>query len=381
MVDQTDHDDEAELLEEPAEPDAIQRLNQTFFQTSPGAYLRERAYALMTERRDPPTLSEEAAPASRATHQRVAARLGAVAEDIDHLADTAMPAERGDTTHALAAFILAHHANESLVRNVLAFSDSSAGDSPWLHLSGRSSSRKALQFLPRVRELLSLSREEFDTRIKKFAFGAPEILQAAIASGGDTEARLDHVKRWVRHCARAVLLNANAYNAAKHGLASTSSFSRISLVVHAPPTEDESQGSTLLHEESYIAGPTIETLETRKDEDKNQVWRRVDRVVDPIAEITSTLVVAEMLDASWEVGRCLYLQKAPIAISYLVGPTPEEVASSETVTPGVLDSPLWVPPLSRAASQDVLKRLAPRPGDANTNPEPSTGSEGSRPST
>lgn len=336
-------------------PDAMHRLNERFLQASPGAYLRARAYALMSEHPAAPASAGGAAPLYKATRDRVEARLGAATDSIGHLADTALPADRGDTTHALDAFILAYHAYESLLRNLFAFCDSSADSSPWLHLSSRSSHRSAPQFPERLRDLLDLDVAAFDLRVKKFIFGGPGVLSWAAEAGYDSTARINYVGSWVRHAAHSVLDNANAYNAAKHGLASISSYSRISLLVKEPLTHAD-EGQVLLEEESYLAGPNIDTLEVRKL-DGARLWRSVTRVVDPVADIASTLVVAEILDAAWEIGRGAYLGKEEVSVSFLVGPSPRDAARSDHIRVGVLDLPLEATPLPHPASQKVIARL------------------------
>ncbi len=254
------------------------------------------------------------------------------------------------------AFMLAHHAGESLLRHFLAQVDSDTTHPPWLLMSARTR-----DFRQRVLRLVDLPQDKIEPIVAWAFGGSREQLEERVGADA-VDAYLSHAAHWLRHCARWHLENSNGYNAAKHGLSSLPSHARVSFLAEPerPGDEPPVQAAT---EVPMLAGAVLTTLEHEGTGNALR-WYQVTRAVDPAGLVAVVLVLAELLDAVWQVGRARHLG-VPAELALVSGPDLQTVMAGHHLEWGTLKMPVAVLPLPPDEAQATLARLLGEPSDAS----------------
>jgi hypothetical protein len=327
----------------PADPEQLskpvralaERLNRDFYERSPAEHFRARA-DMVTAFADG---TAAAAPPGTFT-QAVISRL----PDWSAAAEDGSGIEAAQLAVTVEAFMLAHHAAESLLQQLFAHLD--ARQSPtWLVLSLWDS-----KFKGRVANLRDKVDDEELRRIAGWAFLGDAEQVSAHAAVADIEARLSHVTRWLREAADFHLHTGGGYNAAKHGLSAVPAFRHVSFVKSdegrpvAPPIE-------------LFAGAALLSLETN-GKGRERTWQQVARLVDGPGLVSMTLVLADLMDSLWQVGRARALG-VPAEVSLIPGPSPSDLRAGHDREWGEIRLPLMTPPkMSDEASAALMDHLA-----------------------
>lgn len=322
-------------------------LNEDFLTSQLGRYFRSRALAWMVE----PDLEEDddgdfTWPESEAASE-VRRRLGS----------TYAPGAVGQATsvRTIAAFMLAHHAAESVLRHFLALLDAREKNSvAWLELARLQGSREFRNRLTSFRNESALSNDAVAL------FIPPELHQ--VMDGGEIGPELrpkaiEFCRAWLRHFAWFHLDSSPGYNAAKHGLSLVAGSSQISFLVD----EDSWEGTgDPPGEVVFLRGQELRTLEYEWRGDE-RVWLRASRYVDPAGLIAWTLIASELLDWLWAVERAR-VNQVETAVPVYWQPLPRETIEEWTKSWGRLGMPLGVLPMQDGPSLDsVLERLGDLP--------------------
>ena len=228
--------------------EAARLVSEAFLGAHPGRYFRTRAI-LWAQTADQPTDPDEPTwPATEAGDQ-VKDRLG----EHDYVEGRQADVQAAST---LDAFMLAHHAGESLMRHFLALLSATTNPIPvpWLEMVTLQEGR---EFRRRLKIIVDASKEILDEAIGAL-FVPPELAaiireEASRANGQDsgktndatadsdnTDAGEDVLadtyrfcRTWLRHFARKFLDEGNGFNAAKHGLSTVAGYSQ--LAFHPDP--------------------------------------------------------------------------------------------------------------------------------------------------
>ena len=272
----------------PPEPDELsepvralaERLNREFYERSPAEHFRARA-DMITAFADG---TSTAAPPGTFT-EAVLGRLPnwSVADDESNV-------EQAQLAVTVEAFMLAHHAAESLLQQLFAHLDARPQSPTWLVLSLWDSKFKA-----RVTRLRDDIDDNQMLRLAGWAFLGDVEQLSAQAEKEDIEARLRHVTRWLKEAADFHLHTGGGYNAAKHGLSALPAFRHVSFV----KSEDgQPVGAPL----QLFAGAALLSLETQ-GKGRDRKWQQVARLVDAPGLVAMTLVLVELMESLWQVGR------------------------------------------------------------------------------
>jgi hypothetical protein len=331
----------------PADPEELsepvralaERLNRDVYERSPAEHFRARA-DMVTAFAD-----GTAAAAQPGTFtQAVISRL----PDWSAAADDGSGIEAAQLAVTVEAFMLAHHAAESLLQQLFAHLDARPQSPTWLVLSLWDS-----KFKGRVANLRDKVDDEELRRIAGWALLGDAEQLSAQAAAADIEARLSHVARWLREAAEFHLHTGGGYNAAKHGLSAVPAFRHVSFVRSdegrpvAPPIE-------------LFAGAALLSLETN-GKARERTWQQVARLVDGPGLVAMTLVLADLMDSLWQVGRARALG-VPAEVSLIAGPSPSDLRAGHSGEWGEIRLPLMTPPkMSDEASGALMDRLASSP--------------------
>lgn len=344
---------------------AARRVSETFLGANPGRYFRTRAIR-WAQTADQPADPDAPTWPTTAAGDQVRERLGGH----DYVGDRRADVQAATT---LDAFMLSHHAGESLMRHFLALLSATTNPVPvpWLEMVSLQEGR---EFRRRLRALLDASDTSLDEAIETL-FVPPE-LAAVIrqeadpsssqthAAGGDatdiTEdggeavaATIRFCRVWLRHFARKFLEAGNGYNAAKHGLSTVTGYSQ--LAFHPDPDAWEGPGP-VPEGQVILEGPEIRTIEHDGARGDQRRWFSVTRHVDPPGLIAHTLIAADLLDWLWEIERARKL-RTPAAVPILSGPLPKDVIHGHYRSWGHLRLPLGVLPLEGPVRDATLRRL------------------------
>lgn len=344
---------------------AARRISEAFLGAHPGRYFRTRAIRWAQTADQPADSDAPTWPATTAGGQ-VRERLGGHDYVEDRRADV-------QATTTLEAFMLAHHAGESLMRHFLALLSATTNPVPvpWLEMvtlqEGREFRRRlkalldasdtpldeAIEALFVPPELAAIIRQETDRSSRQ----APDASADApdIAEDGDeaVAATIRFCRVWLRHFARRFLEAGNGYNAAKHGLSTVAGYSQ--LAFHPDPDAWEGPGP-LPEGQVILEGPEIRTIEHDGARGDQRRWFSVTRHVDPPGLIAHTLIAADLLDWLWEIERARKL-RTPAAVPVRSGPLPKDVIHGHYRSWGHLRLPLGVLPLEGPARDATLRRL------------------------
>jgi hypothetical protein len=186
-----------------AADEVARRLNEAFFSVSPGDHFRARAAMLLE-------LGDRAAGAGTPTEP------GPFTHDVRSRlpgwsSEPHTDRVREQTALTVEAFMLAHHAGESLLRQFLAQISAGPKAPPWLVMSARSE-----KFRQRLLVLRDMPSEDL-ARLAAWAFLGDREQLEALAGKDAVDAHVAHAAGWLVHCASWHVETSNGYNAAKHG--------------------------------------------------------------------------------------------------------------------------------------------------------------------
>lgn len=154
----------------------------------------------------------------------------------------------------------------------------------------------------------------------------------------------------------------NGYNAAKHGLSSLPSHVRLSFLADPEPAGDK-PAATGATEVPMLAGAVLITLE-HEGRANAQRWYQVTRAVDPAGLVAVVLVLAELLDAVWQLGRARHLG-VPAKFALVSNPDFRTVMAGHHLEWGTFKRPIAALPLPPEEAQATLARLLAEPADGS----------------
>jgi len=290
-------------------PENFQVLNEEFYEGDPADYFMRRLQGLLILSGRPDairTLLSEGVEAGGARIQlRAEAGLGSESTEQD--------AEGRSRFITADAWLLLHHASETLLRLYLAHSDDDL--CPPLQI--------ARQRLPgafkeevkaRFREAASLEHYAANGRV---FYNSPTAEGLTDLDSEGREALLANVEGLLRLFAD-VFLDAESYNAIKHSMAIRTGHSRFNLTVNGMD-----MGTT--------EGPHIEYLGIHKSGER-LVWAHKTKWLNLDLIVARIYVAHRMILALWLAARSRYVGASLEAVPSLGSPTPEELSRSDSVT-------------------------------------------------
>ena len=301
-------------------------LNADFYEGKPWLYFDRRLMHVARLAADPEGYHDALDEAVRIGPMEVAQVARALSED--------EPSGLDDQSFVAAeAQVLLHHTAETLLRLLHAHApDTSRGfpACPWLTMSRLTSPRQFKGWARR--RILDSSPDERRGLVE-------DVFAGVLAS--ETEA--DAVTRHIRLCARH-FLDADSYNAAKHGFALQGSHSRLNVEV-----------------ENVVAfeteGLTIDWLAARGQEPR---WVRTTRWFSVGTTLALAFFATRLIRGLWESARHRYLDE-PISPELRV-PDPSDLFGAFNVPDAVLaerEEPLWYEGVERTMT---VRKTVRRPG-------------------
>lgn len=315
-----------------------ERLDQEYYERSPAEHFRTRA-EMISAFADGVTAG---APAGDFTRD-VLSRLP------EWHAEEHEPGESEAARLAVTveAFMLAHHAAESLLRQFLAHLDARPAAPVWFLMSVRDRT-----FRKRVTHLRdSATDEDLRSAVTRGLLG--DRATADVEAGAEAvTARIEHAVNWLRQAANLHLEAGTGYNAAKHGLSALPTTRHISFV-----RSDAETGAPQGRPIELFAGAALLSLESEgKAPDRR--WFQVARLVDSPGLVAMTLVLADLMDSLWQIGRARQLRE-PAAVSLISSPSFGDLITGRTREWGEIRMPLVRPPSgSSLVTEAVLQHLA-----------------------
>jgi len=293
-----DNDLMAQLREEDRglSPDNAPMLNQRFYDAQPWAYFRRRL-AHLAQTADP---DAELVPpgGTMFTVGKAQVRLdpheGEDREaDVSSIANTRFVAAEGE--------VLLHHTSETVLRLALAHlpaEDGALPEAPWLALARE---RSFKTFKERLRETFLA---DIDIHARRQSMQLLFDRHPARDDDG-ADQRLDELARYLAYLTR-VVLDADAYNAAKHGFALRGD--RSALDVHVDN-----------HSVMAASGYSVALLHVVGDRSGRRRWRLTERwySIDVTVALIST--ATDLLENLWAVARRRYLG-APLPVVFTPPP-------------------------------------------------------------
>ncbi len=328
-----------------------QRLDREYYERSPAAHFRARA-TMISAFAD----GVAAASAPGTFTQDVLARLPEWSSD-ETSDDSGDAVEAAQLAVTVEAFMLAHHAAESLLQQLFAHLDARPQAPIWFVLSVWDA-----KFKDRVARLRDDVSDDALRNIVDWAFLGDGEQLSATAGRAAVEARTAHAISWVRQAADFHLNTGGGYNAAKHGLSAIPALRQISFVrsEHGRPVEAPIE---------LFRGAALLSLESQ-GKSKQRKWFQVARLVDASGLVAMTLVLSDLLDSLWQVGRARHLGE-PAKVSLIGTPSFGDLIAGRSEQWGEVRLPLMVPPkMSDEATQALLAHLATYSSDPDDDAEP-----------
>ena len=301
-------------------------LNADFYEGKPWVYFDRRLMHVARLAADPEGYHDALDEAVRLGPMEVAQVRRAPADD--------EPSGLDDQSFVAAeAQVLLHHTAETLLRLLHAHAPPSSGDfpaCPWLTLSRVTSPR---QFKGWVRSRVLDSSADERQRVVE------DVFAGTLDSDLDVETVATHIRLSARH-----FLEADSYNAAKHGFALQGSHSRLDVEV-----------------ENVVAfeaqGLTIAWLAVRGQDPR---WVRTTRWFSVEATLALAFFATRLIRGLWESARHRYLDE-PISPELRV-PDPSDLFGAFNVPDAVLaerEEPLWYEGVERTMT---VRKTVRRPG-------------------
>lgn len=315
-----------------------QRLDRQYYERSPTAHFRARATMICA------FADGVAAKSAPGTFTRdVLVRLPEWSSD--ETSDDSEAVEAAQLAVTVEAFMLAHHAAESLLQQLFAHLDARPQAPIWFVLSVWDA-----KFKDRVARLRDDVSDSALRDIVDWAFlGDGE--QLTVTAGHDAvEARIAHAISWVRQAADFHLHTGGGYNAAKHGLSAIPALRHISFV---RSEQGEPVGSPI----ELFHGAALLSLESQ-GKPKQRQWFQVARLVDAAGLVAMTLVLSDLMESLWQVGRARQLHE-PAVVSLMATPSFGDLIAGRAEQWGEVRLPFMAPPkMSDEATTALLAHLA-----------------------
>lgn len=327
-----------------------QRLDREYYERSPAAHFRARA-TMISAFAD----GVAAASAPGAFTQDVLARLPEWSSD--ETSDGSDAVEAAQLAVTVEAFMLAHHAAESLLQQLFAHLDARPQAPIWFVLSVWDA-----KFKDRVARLRDDLSDDALRDIVNWAFLGDGEQLTATAGHDAVEARIAHAIGWVRQAADFHLDTGGGYNAAKHGLSAIPALRHVSFV-------RSEQGQPVGAPIELFRGAALLSLESQ-GKTKQRKWFQVARLVDAAGLVAMTLVLSDLLDSLWQVGRARQLGE-PAVVSLIATPSFGDLIAGRTEQWGEVRLPFMAPPkMSDEVTHALLAHLATYSSDPDDDAEP-----------
>ncbi|HVA19654.1 MAG TPA: hypothetical protein VMU55_05740 [Solirubrobacteraceae bacterium] len=304
-----------EQKRKPREDDGLsvenyQPLNEEFYAGDPADYFIRRLQGLLILKGKPDALRELMLEGVDAG----GVRLQLTAGDGPGAESAKDDAEGRDRFVTADAWLLLHHASETLLRLYLAHTQ--GAPCPALEIAR---DRRAGAFKKQIRHRFIVSRRspEHHAENGEAFYGSPTAEGLSDADDDSRQALLDNVEGLLRLFA-STFLDAEAYNAIKHSMAIRTGNSRLNIKVG-----DRDLGTT--------EGPHIEYIGIRETPERF-VWAHKTIWLDFDLIVARVYTAQRMILALWLVARHRYLGVQLDAIPSLRHPTADELSRSDAIT-------------------------------------------------
>lgn len=263
-------------------PESFGELNQAFYGTEPYLYLRRRLMNLVLTRASGEKLEEIAS-------QGLKVGIANFGYEFDNESK-----EAREKFEIAESEVLLSHVSETVIRIYLAHRE--IPHCPWLELCRVRSPSK---FKSKTESLLkSIQSGKEDVQIQTVFYGRPD--RRALSPEVDEESWTKSTKTlrdYLSFFADRVL-DANAYNAAKHGLALVAGSSSLEIQANGDP------------EPMVLSdGPALECLVISTEKDGRKRWAREAKWIDPDRISTHAWMGCQMLESIWTIGKARYLRE------------------------------------------------------------------------
>lgn len=265
-------------------------LNEAFYATPPFDYFNQRLEAVLL-------VSGKGEELEALLAQGIAVgdlRAGGVPPARDPTDERAAARERYIVAEAT---VLLHHTAETLLR--LYLSHERLPPCPWLALAKETNFRVFKEKAHRLGEDLAGGQRSED--VAAVFFGARERTSLNPSPPAVAwQQGLENVAAWIGWFAQH-FLDANVYNAAKHGLALRPGDSSVSL--RAPATAGAvGEGEEILG----ASGPSLEYIEIATDDSGQRYWQRTTRWIDVGRSLAYVFMACRLIKALWAVAKARY---------------------------------------------------------------------------
>jgi hypothetical protein len=281
-------------------PEQFPGLNGTFYATRPWQYFRHRHRYL---------LLAAGAPEKLLAIARDGVEIGRLAFRLSDDPDEAVEDEEDRKRYLLAETeALMHHVSETLLRLYLAHE--SLPECPWLEMARV---RSAGEFKQRVEKRFTRSDADANrSALARVFFGADQREKITPTPDADGwERGITNVEFFLRHYARH-FLDADVYNALKHGLA-----------IRAGESGMQLDDGELIQ----VEGTALEFLSLRRDQGGHQRWNMTTRWIEIERALSFVYVATALIESMWDIGRARYLGELPKSINAWLKPEYEQVAN------------------------------------------------------
>ncbi len=318
-----------------------QTLNEDFYAGDPADYFAQRLYGLLLLKGKPEAVRALLAEGVETGGVRIQLQSGTTPDARPEEED----AESRDRFFTADAWLLLHHASETLLRLYLAHAQ--GAPCPALEVARE---REPGSFKKKMHErfIRSTPSPEHHGENGVVFYGSPT---AAGLVGYDEDGRnalLSNIEGLLRLFA-STFLDAEAYNAIKHSMAIRAGNSRLEVTV-----DDMDLGTT--------QGPHIEYVGIRRMQERS-VWARKTLWFDFDLIVAQVYTAQRLILALWLMARHQYLGAELGAVPPLGRPTPDELRRSESITWISMTRDLLYDQLDDTAEQRPRGEKADSPAD------------------
>lgn len=271
-------------------------LNESFYKTRPWHYFRYRLNYLVLiagKQEDVAKLLDDPFQVGR-LKVGPRDRSGDGDPERERIAD-----EDAQAFVAAEAAVLLHHASETLLRLYLAH-EPPLSECPVLEIARQ---RNPAAFKRKVEErfLNGLGQEERRRSVRIIFYGTNDRSVFRETPPDDAwNGGPDNIEHFLRYYAEA-FVDADLYNAAKHGLAINPGEATVELADH--------EGEEILR----AKGRAIEYLSEREEEDGVRTWTRATKWVDLELNVGFIFMATRFMESIWDIARARYCEQLPEA--------------------------------------------------------------------
>jgi hypothetical protein len=286
--------------------DALVELNREFYEGSPADYVFRRLVLLAIEHGRPEVID-------------AVLKEGVTAGAIS-LSRSEAPNDSSPDREARAEFVVAdlwqllHHASESLFRR--SFAHVGLPDCPALEMAKVRDFRRFKDQVRRRFAQHSGDQEQLEELALVFC-GVRSAERFKVLNEDEFRAMLENIEGYLRFFART-FLDADSYNAAKHGIAIRTGFSRLRLEI-----DHQDFGAT--------EGAHVDFLRNRSVQGKRR-WELATKWFDRDKAFAQIMAAKVMIEALWVVARNRYLGEPMDALPRLDQVRHEHVTRSDAIT-------------------------------------------------